>query len=232
MLTDAFFLYWRFCFWMALALCLFLYWRYETPWTGQLRPSKDNLDRLTAFFASAVMLAFANFILYLAIPDFRDYGEPVIPILASNLLNGTDVYGPPLYEMSVQLLEGKREFAKRVELRELFSAFPHAEMGHGDGPRDSADEYYRAQRAFLGQSTRFDYVNFADQRMAGAGLAPMHSLPTGCKVPAWIFGRSGGHFTGKAYGIVELFDDEVRNLFGSDYRLTRIGNFYEVWTCQ
>lgn len=186
------------------------------------------------------MMPFVPMAIYCGL-RFQYSGHPVsvqgpakVPnwLFACVLICASPIWLYSLYEMSVQLLEGKREFAKRAELRKRFSAFPHAEMGRGDGPRDSADEYYRAQRAFLGQSTRFDYVNYADQRMAGAGLAPMHSLLTGCKVPAWIFARSCGHFTGKAYGVVELFDDEVRNLFGSDYQLTRIGNFYEVWTCQ
>lgn len=39
-------------------------------------------------------LALAHMAFYALLPTFADYGEPVIPILAANLLNGTGVYMP------------------------------------------------------------------------------------------------------------------------------------------
>jgi hypothetical protein len=155
----------------------------------------------------------------------------VLPALAICVLLGAfPICLESYYRISKQLWHGKEELAKRSELRELFLRFPQAEMGHGDGPNDSADEYYRSQRAFLGQSTHFDHVNYTDQRKAGLGTERIVSLLQDCRIPAWIFARSGGRFTGRAYD-VELFDEDVRRQFETNYRLVYTGRFYEVWNC-
>lgn len=184
------------------------------------------------------MMPFVPMAIYLALRFGQSpvEGKPIaesdeVRLLICVLLCAFPCWAYSCYEMSTQLGPGKEEFAKRSELRDLFSQFPTAEMGHGSGPRESADEYYRVQRAFLGQSTLFDYVNYADQRRAGIGIERVRHLFRQCKVPVWIFAKSSGRFTGQGYG-VELFDDEIRTVFAEKYELTQTKKFYEVWTCK
>lgn len=143
----------------------------------------------------------------------------------------TPVLSASWYNMGKQLLASRAEFAKRDELRDLFVRFPHAEMGHGADLDRVSDEYHRAQRAFLGQVSRFDYVNYADQRKAGYPVDRMRSLFANCSVPSWIFARSGDKFVGTGYD-VELFDDDIRRQFKDTYQLAYEGKYYEVWGCR
>src|SRR3954447_16429909 len=59
---------------------------------GWLRPVLAAGPRWAVFDAAITSLAFAHCVFYLCVPNFADYGEPVIPLLAGNYLNGAPIY--------------------------------------------------------------------------------------------------------------------------------------------
>jgi hypothetical protein len=121
--------------------------------------------------------------------------------------------------------------AKASELRKLFEGSPLAEMGHNSGDDAAEDEFFRVERAFLGQAVRFDFVNFADQRFAGLPASVIYPLFDRCSVPSWILPRRGDVFRGASYD-VPLLDEQALDRFHATYELNRRLEFYEVWTCR
>ena len=186
------------------------------------------------------------------------YMMPLIPLalyLAARLCNSHDVTKPdetrrrrlvlcaamvcvaPLwayswFQIAKQLPTIDTENAKISELREVFATFPDAEMGHNSGFDSSKDEFYRVERAFLGQVTRFDYVNYGDQHYAGLGASVLYPLFERCSVPNWILPRQGGRFLGTDLGGQLLLDDGALDRFHTNYKLAKQYNFYEVWRCK
>jgi hypothetical protein len=63
----------------------------ETP-VGWLRPGFTACPPWAFFDAAIISLAIAHCVFYLCMPNFADYGEPVIPLLASNYLKGASIY--------------------------------------------------------------------------------------------------------------------------------------------
>ena len=124
------------------------------------------------------------------------------------------------------------ELAKEAELRSLFAAFPKSEMGHNSGVDGEQDEFYRVERAFIGQVTRFDYVNYADQHLAGLDSSVLYPLFEQCSVPSWILSRQGGRFLGGVYGGRPLLDEGALERFHANYELAQQFEFYEVWRCR
>lgn len=185
------------------------------------------------------MMPFAPLCLYLAARLWEETtGEQRMQatqlqqaILAILFVCVLPVWGYSWLQMGKQVFARPGEHAKSAELRGLFAVYPQAEMGHGIGPGDSRDEFYRVQKAFLGQVTRFDYVNYADQRGAGLPVAVVYPLFENCSVPHWILAHSSGQFDGLGYG-QPLFDEKVRSLFRDNYELSRQGQYYDVWSCK
>ena len=122
------------------------------------------------------------------------------------------------------------ERAQAAELRSLFLAYPGSEVGHNSGP--AQDEYLRAEKAFLGQTTRFDYVNVIDQMAAGQPASALHPLFERCNVPSWILSRQGGRLLGADWSGRPLFDAGSRARFYTNYELAGRYRFYEVWRCR
>ncbi len=187
------------------------------------------------------MMPFVPISLYLAAslwarsPPERQ-GEAMLlarAVLAAAFIGALPSWSYSWYQMSKQLIDRRIELDKTAELRGLFARFPAAEMGHGDGPGDSSDEYYRVQKAFLGQVTHFDYVNYADQRLAGVPVSVIYPLFDHCSVPSWIFARSGGMFDESLlyYG-QPLFDAGLRKRFRANYEPAYQGKYYDVWICK
>lgn len=74
----------------ALAACL------AVALIASRRPAPGAAPRHAAWVSGSVLaLTCAIGLSYLLAPGFMDYGEPVIPILARNLLNGSTVYADP-----------------------------------------------------------------------------------------------------------------------------------------
>ena len=135
------------------------------------------------------------------------------------------------YQMARQIPAYGTALAKKTELRTLFEGSPLAEMGHNSGDDAAEDEFFRVERAFLGQSVRFDFVNFADQRAAGLPSSVIYPLFDRCSVPSWILPRRGDVFGGASYE-VPLLDQQALDRFHATYELARRLEFYEVWTCR
>jgi hypothetical protein len=135
------------------------------------------------------------------------------------------------YQMTKQIPTYRTALAKATELRKLFESMPLAEIGHNSGKEAAEDEFYRVERAFVGQVTRFDYVNFADQRAAGLPASIIHPLFERCSVPSWILSRQGDSFLGTVYGET-LLDQQTLDRFHTTYELIRKYEFYEVWRCR
>jgi hypothetical protein len=135
------------------------------------------------------------------------------------------------YQMARQIPTYGTALAKAAELRSLFERTPLAEMGHNSGDDAAEDEFFRVERAFLGQTVRFDFVNFADQRAAGLPASVMYPLFDRCSVPNWILPRRGEVFGGASYGI-PMLDQPALDRFHATYALTRTYEFYEVWSCR
>ena len=135
------------------------------------------------------------------------------------------------YQMARQVPTAGIALAKAAELRKLFEGAPLAEMGHNSGDAAAEDEFFRVEKAFLGQAIRFDFVNFADQRAAGLPASVIYPLFDRCSVPSWILPHQGDAFGGASYG-VPLLDDEALARFHATYELTRGYEFYEVWSCR
>jgi hypothetical protein len=135
------------------------------------------------------------------------------------------------YQMARQIPTYGTALAKATELRKLFEGSPLAEMGHNSGDDAAEDEFFRVERAFLGQAVRFDFVNFADQRAAGLPASVIYPLFDRCSVPIWILPRRGDAFRGASYDI-PLLDDQALDRFHATYELTRRYEFYEVWSCR
>jgi hypothetical protein len=135
------------------------------------------------------------------------------------------------YQMARQIPTYGTALAKAAELRSLFERTPLAEMGHNSGDDAAEDEFFRVERAFLGQAVRFDFVNFADQRAAGLPASVVYPLFESCSVPIWILPRRGDAFGGASYG-VPMLDQPALDRFHATYELTRRYEFYEVWSCR
>ncbi len=121
------------------------------------------------------------------------------------------------YQMGSQIPIFGTEMAKAAELRKLFASMPLAEMGHNSGDDTAEDEFFRVEKAFLGQVTRFDYVNFADQRFAGLPASVVYPLFDKCSVPSWILSRRGDAFRGASYN-VPLLDEPALGSISCDLR--------------
>src|SRR5664279_2399625 len=59
---------------------------------GWLRRGFSDCRRWSVGDALVISLATAHCIFYLCVPNFADYGEAVIPLLAGNYLKGASIY--------------------------------------------------------------------------------------------------------------------------------------------
>jgi len=152
-------------------------------------------------------------------------------VLCAVLICAAPIWAYSWFQMAKQVPVFRTELAKKAELRALFAAFPGSEMGHNSGLDAEKDEFYRVERAFLGQVTRFDYVNYADQRLAGLTGTVLIPLFDHCSVPSWILSRQGGRFLGTEYGL-PLLDEDALARFRANYELANQYKFYEIWRCR
>jgi hypothetical protein len=152
-------------------------------------------------------------------------------VLCAVLIGAAPIWAYSWFQMAKQIPAYRVELAKEAELRALFAAFPRSEMGHNSGIEGEQDEFYRVERAFLGQVTRFDYVNYADQHLAGLASSVLYPLFEKCNVPSWILSRQGGRFLGSGYGH-PLLDEGALDRFHANYELAQQYQFYEVWRCR
>jgi hypothetical protein len=135
------------------------------------------------------------------------------------------------YQIAKQVPHYEEERAKEMELRAIFKANPQYEMGSNSGPHPQEDEFYRVEKAFLGQTTRFDYVNLSDQRQAGLPASVVYPLFEACRIPGWVFTRHGDRFGGRVYE-VPILDAEGLERFYSNYELSEQTRFFEIWRCR
>jgi hypothetical protein len=166
-------------------------------------------------------------------PDVAQAGFSLFRRMAACLIlvGAAPMWAYSWYQMAAQIPSYGTALAKTAELRKLFRDSPRAEMGHNSGDDVAEDEYFRVEKAFLGQTIRFDYVNFADQRAAGLPAPVIYPLFDRCSVPSWILPRRGDVFGGASYG-VPLLDEQALSRFHGTYELTRSHQFYELWTCR
>jgi hypothetical protein len=135
------------------------------------------------------------------------------------------------YQIAKQIPHYKEERAKEIELRAIFKANPQYEMGSNSGPHPQEDEFYRVEKAFLGQPTRFDYVNLSDQRQAGLPASVVYPLFEACRIPGWVFSRNGERFGGHVYE-APILDAEGLARFNSNYEPSGQTTFFEIWRCR
>jgi hypothetical protein len=167
-----------------------------------------------------------------SIKQRRGANEMVRLTLGVVLTCASPIWAYSWLQMARQLPNYRTEQEKSAELRELFRGFPKSEMAHNSSEKFAqSDEYYRVQKAYLGQVTHFDFVNYADQRLAGLPVALVYPLFDNCSVPSWILSHEGSPFSGDIYG-VPLFDEVVRDRFRTNYELVKRGQYYDVWACR
>lgn len=139
------------------------------------------------------------------------------------------IWAYSFYQIGKQLPQCAEQDALKSELRDLFLRFPEAEYG----PRGSTDPsgFYRVEKAFAGQTTKFDYVNYADQRLAGVPGDVADRLFDHCSIGTWLFSAKGDEkFSTNVYG-PDLFTDQNRREFNAAYEpVYKSGNF-EAWSC-
>jgi len=159
-----------------------------------------------------------------------------MPAFALLLLAFALVVAPNLayleYRRIVDITRVHIDVSKENELRSIFIRYPDAEMGHG-GTFKNPDEYYRVEKAFLGQAVRFDYVNFADQRAAGMSSAPLAAMFASCAIPRWVFARNAPPFSGTmGYFDKPLLGEAALAAFNQHYALEALYPRYGVWACR
>lgn len=141
------------------------------------------------------------------------------------------------YQIAKQIPNIGADQEKVKELRSVFLTFPGSEMGVNYGEtvaeqfQITQDENLRVEKAFLGQITKFDYVNYGDQRFAGISGSVLYPLLENCRIPTWVLSRRGGSFRGRAYGL-PILDNGGLERFHANYKLIKQYQFYEVWRCK
>jgi hypothetical protein len=155
-------------------------------------------------------------------------------VLLAVAICAAPVWAYSWFQIGSQFPHYRTELAKIAELRALFAAFPGSEVGHNAGRTDiEQDEFYRVEKAFLGQVTRFDWINFADQRAAGLPASIVYPLFENCSVPSWILPRWGGRFRGTTWdGRSLLLDGGASELFRANYEQSGEYSYYELWRCK
>ncbi len=116
------------------------------------------------------------------------------------------------------------EREKQEEARWLFRKFPAAEMGDGIVPVES-DLFFRAQKAYLGQSTHFDYANYEDQRKSGISARTIDRLISNCAIAQWIVPKEAIPWGG------EYYDEATRQLFFRNYKPSAETSNFQLWSC-
>ena len=167
------------------------------------------------------------------VPIKQRQATQMLPLtLVVVLICSSPIWAYSWFQMAKQLPNYRTELEESAELREFFQEFPNSEMGHTSSEKSATppEEFYRVQKAFLGQVTHFDYANYGDQRQAGLPSAVVYPLFDNCAVPSWILSREGSPFSGDFHD-VPLFDEVVRDRFRTNYRLLKQGKYFEVWAC-
>jgi hypothetical protein len=145
------------------------------------------------------------------------------------------IWSYSFFQMAKQEGGSLNERAATAEIVSIFKRYPGSQMGANFAWDDKFKveqlENFRAEKAFLGQEVRFDYVNFADQRHAGLPGSSLYPLFENCSVPAWILPRYGDRFNAQVFD-VPLLDRHAFSLFYANYELDRRLSFYEVWRCR
>ncbi len=117
-----------------------------------------------------------------------------------------------------------------TDLRALYEHFPGAEMALSSAPADT--EFLRVQKGFAGQVTRFDFVNYGDQLLAGVPGSVLHPFFEACRIPHWIMPRGGARMSAVAYDVIPMFDAGTQQRFATNYRLAQQNDGFEVWSCE
>jgi hypothetical protein len=158
-------------------------------------------------------------------------------VLATVLIFSAPMWAFSWYQMAKQIPNIGVEQAKAKELRSIFKTFPGSEMGDNFG-RTTAEKYQvildenlRVEKAFLGQITKFDYVNYSDLRFAGLSGSILYPLLENCRIPTWVLSRQGESFRGRVFGL-PILDNGGLKRFHENYELFRKYQFYEVWRCK
>jgi hypothetical protein len=158
-------------------------------------------------------------------------------VLGTVLLFSAPIWAFSWYQMAKQIPNIGVVQAKAKELRSIFKTFPDSEMGDNAGKtraeqyQVTLDENLRVEKAFLGQITKFDYVNYGDQRFAGLSGSVLYPLLENCRIPAWVLPREGASFGGRVYGL-PILDKGGLERFHANYELIKQYQFYEVWHCK
>jgi hypothetical protein len=185
------------------------------------------------------MMPFAPISIYFSsklLADSNKFNKEYLETLPTKILSIVFVCASPIwaysfYQMSKQIFDMHTELTEESELRSLFVAYPGAEMSYNSG-KNQDPEFYRVQKAFLGQTINFDYVNFIDQRAAGVPAAVAYRLVESCRVPFWIISRDGGAFLGTGYGNQQIFNQGFLSRFYRNYELVNTYQYLEVWQCR
>jgi hypothetical protein len=173
----------------------------------------------------------------LAPEQFSEISQNRNLVLWTVLIFSAPLWAFSWYQMAKQIPNIGVEQAKAKELRSIFETFPGSEMGDNSGETRAEqyhimlDENLRVEKAFLGQITRFDYVNYADQRFAGLSGSVLYPLLENCRIPTWVLSREGDRFRGSRYGL-PILDNGGLKRFHENYELFRKYQFYEVWRCK
>lgn len=117
-----------------------------------------------------------------------------------------------------------------ADLRVLYERFPGAEMALSSASANT--EFLRVQKGFAGQVTRFDFVNYGDQLLAGVPGSVLHPFFERCRIPHWIMPRGGERMFGVAYDVIPMFDAGTKQRFATNYRLAAQNDAFEVWSCR
>jgi hypothetical protein len=158
-------------------------------------------------------------------------------VLLTALVFSAPIWAFSWYQMAKQIPNIGSEHAKEKELHSIFMTFPGSEMGNNSGATPAKqyqvilDENLRVEKAFLGQITKFDYVNYGDQRFAGLSGSVLYPLLENCRIPTWVLPRQGKAFRGSMYG-VPILDKGGLERFHANYELIKQYQFYNVWRCK
>jgi hypothetical protein len=123
------------------------------------------------------------------------------------------------------------ELVKVAEFSALLVTYPEAQIGVSDQSH-YADTYYKVLSVLRGHPLRVDFAAWMDLQYSGVQENNIIRFVKGCEVPAWILPLGPPFTMVNLYTGRPMLSDEFRQAFSENYRLTEMGNAFQVWVCR